>query len=80
MPGYDLWVTEHKIRTRYDRLRPLAARAMAIADRAFALDNSDPSCPLRGVFQLDRGILCERAQHLPHWAVSMILSLETPRR
>jgi predicted ABC-type ATPase len=42
--GHD--VPEHKIRERYQRLWPLAAQAVSLADRAVVYDNSRPAGPV----------------------------------
>ena len=63
--GHD--VPAAKIRERFDRLAPLAVRAVEMADRAFVLDNSDPRRPLRDVLLFERGRCTYVARDLPGW-------------
>jgi len=61
-------VPEDKIRLRYARLIPIAARASTEADRAYVLDNSDSRRPLRDVLTLERGRVVWASADLPDWA------------
>ncbi|MFT5583197.1 MAG: putative ABC-type ATPase [Cognaticolwellia sp.] len=49
-------VPEHKVRTRYERLLPIAKRAIQIADRGMVLDNSDSDQPLKSVLTYSQGM------------------------
>lgn len=62
-------VPQDKIRARYARLVPIAVAAVAEADRAYVLDNSDPSRPLRDVLTLERGRVTWTSPDLPDWTV-----------
>ncbi len=60
-------VPETKIRERYTRMVDIALVALAEADRAFILDNSDSSRPLRDVVLLEKGRLTWVADELLGW-------------
>lgn len=56
-------VPEEKIRSRYERLWPLIARAIGSADRVMMLDNSSARCPFRLVATYEQG----RLVGVPSW-------------
>ena len=64
-------VPDDKIVARYERMRPLAVRAVKMADRAFVVDNTDPRRPLRDVLLFERGEPTWRAADLPGWVADL---------
>jgi predicted ABC-type ATPase len=68
--GHD--VPEHKIRERYQRLWPLAAQAISLADRAVVYDNSRPAGPVE-IAELFGGLPIGAATW-PEWAPEPIVS------
>jgi predicted ABC-type ATPase len=63
--GHD--VPAEKIRQQFVRTVDLSVRAVALAHRAFVIDNSDPPRPLRDVALFERGELTWVAADLPGW-------------
>ncbi|HJN77131.1 MAG TPA: AAA family ATPase [Myxococcota bacterium] len=60
-------VPEEKVRARYERMAPIAQAAVASADRAFVVDNSETKRPLRDVMLVERGHAIWRAPDPPAW-------------
>lgn len=61
-------VPEARIRERYERMGEIGAACVRRADRAFLVDNSDSSAPLRDVVIFERGRPTWKARALPAWA------------
>lgn len=72
--GHD--VPEHKIRERYQRLWPLVAQAVSLADRAVLYDNSRPTGPSK-IADFFEG-LPSGAATWPDWAPEPIVSRWDP--
>jgi predicted ABC-type ATPase len=68
--GHD--VPEHKIRERYNRLWPLVAQAISVADRAVVYDNSGRAGPLK-VAEFVSGLPFGAATW-PEWAPEPLVS------
>ena len=60
---------EHKdkVRARYHRMAPIGVESVRTADRAFVVDNSDSSRPLRQVAVFERGREVWRCRDVPAW-------------
>jgi predicted ABC-type ATPase len=63
--GHD--VPAEKIRQRFGRVVDLSVRAVALAHRAFVIDNSDPLRPLCNVMLFERGEVTWVAADRPAW-------------
>ncbi|PWR04259.1 hypothetical protein DKT77_02260 [Meridianimarinicoccus roseus] len=63
--GHD--VPDDKIRTRYDRCRPLIRQAVLMADRGMVFDNSKLNDPPRPMLVFASGRLSFVEPHLPAW-------------
>ncbi len=64
-------VPDDKVRERYERVPLIALSAVAGADRAFVLDNSDSRRPLRDVLLFERGCVTWAAADQPAWAIRL---------
>lgn len=69
--GHD--VPEDKILARYDRVWPLVAQALRLADRARAYDNSVAAPPFRVVARFERGRLVGTPEW-PAWTPARLLA------
>lgn len=66
-------VPEEKIRSRYERLWPLVAEAIGLADAAHVYDNTSASEPFRLVATYDRGVAIAKPAW-PRWAPKALRS------
>lgn len=74
--GHD--VPEEKIRSRYARLWPLVAEAIALVDEARVYDNSSASKPFRLVAAFERGVPVSKTQW-PRWTPQTLRGRPTRR-
>ena len=67
-------VPPDRIAARYARIPNLLRQAIAIASRAYVVDNTEPERPLRDVVRYERGNRVWRAKDVPDWVVRAGLS------
>jgi len=64
-------VPARKIRERFKRMAEIGVKAVALAERAFVLDNSESRRPLREVLLFERGKVTLVSGDLPHWTTML---------